>query len=127
LRIDAGTFRFFLSIDGALYPGINLGQYQYFDYSTSLIANRWYYFAVVVGGTLTSPTLTMYINNTTQTFSPVNLKSSVTLNQDYRIGINQSNNESLNGSVAKLLIYNRALTQQEVLQNYNATKSRFGL
>jgi len=127
LRIDAGTFRFFLSIDGALYPGINLGQYQYFDYSTSLIANRWYYFAVVVGGTLTSPTLTMYINNTPQTFSPVNLKSSVTLNQDYRIGINQSNNESLNGSVAKLLIYNRALSATEIQQNYNATKGRFGL
>jgi hypothetical protein len=31
------------------------------------------------------------------------------------------------GSVGALQIYNRALTQQEILQNYNATKSRFGL
>ena len=29
--------------------------------------------------------------------------------------------------LANLKIYNRALTAQEVLQNYNATKSRFGL
>jgi hypothetical protein len=32
-----------------------------------------------------------------------------------------------NGRIGQILIYNRALTQQEVLQNYNATKSRFGL
>jgi hypothetical protein len=33
----------------------------------------------------------------------------------------------LNGSIANSLIYNRALTSQEVTQNYNATKTRFGL
>jgi 7,8-dihydro-6-hydroxymethylpterin-pyrophosphokinase len=31
------------------------------------------------------------------------------------------------GFVSSTLIYNRALTPQEVLQNYNATKRRFGL
>ncbi len=31
------------------------------------------------------------------------------------------------GSVSNLLIYNIALTAAEILQNYNATKSRFGL
>jgi hypothetical protein len=32
-----------------------------------------------------------------------------------------------NGKISTTRIYNRALTAQEVLQNYNATKSRFGL
>ena len=32
-----------------------------------------------------------------------------------------------NGSISNALIYNRALTATEVLQNYNATKGRFGL
>ena len=32
-----------------------------------------------------------------------------------------------NGEIAVAKIYNRALTAQEVLQNYNATKTRFGL
>ncbi len=127
LRIDSATFRFFLSIDGVLYPGINQGQYQYFDYSTQLLASRWYNFAVVVGGTLTSPTLTMYINAVSQTFSPVNLKSSVTLNQDYRIGANQFNSEFFNGYIAQVQIYNRTLSAAEIQQNYNATKGRFGL
>ena len=31
------------------------------------------------------------------------------------------------GSVAQVMIYNRALSAQEVAQNYNATKTRFGL
>jgi hypothetical protein len=33
----------------------------------------------------------------------------------------------LNGNIANLQIYNRALSSTEVLQNYNAQKSRFGL
>ena len=32
-----------------------------------------------------------------------------------------------NGLISNIQIYNRALTPQEVLQNYNATKSRYGL
>jgi hypothetical protein len=35
------------------------------------------------------------------------------------------NNRNLNGSISGLMIYNRALTAQEILQNYNATKGRY--
>jgi hypothetical protein len=31
------------------------------------------------------------------------------------------------GRIASTIMYNRELTATEVLQNYNATKSRFGL
>jgi len=33
----------------------------------------------------------------------------------------------LSGSIALTRIYNKALTQAEVIQNYNATKTRFNL
>ena len=33
----------------------------------------------------------------------------------------------LNGNVASVILYNRALTAAEVLQNFNATRTRFGL
>jgi hypothetical protein len=39
---------------------------------------------------------------------------------------NQSNNRFI-GTIYSAFIYNRALTQAEVLQNYNATKERFGI
>ena len=40
---------------------------------------------------------------------------------------NPGGDEYFNGNISQILIYNRALTQQEVLQNYNATKGRFNL
>ena len=33
--------------------------------------------------------------------------------------------QHFNGNISQVQIYNRALTQQEILQNYNATKNRF--
>jgi hypothetical protein len=39
----------------------------------------------------------------------------------------QNNNWHQPMDLGSFKIYNRALTQQEILQNYNATKSRFGL
>ena len=42
-------------------------------------------------------------------------------------GWNNSNSYEINGEYAMVRIYNRELSQSEILQNYNATKSRFGL
>jgi hypothetical protein len=36
-------------------------------------------------------------------------------------------NFQVNGRIASVRLYNRAITSLEVLQNYNATKTRFGL
>jgi hypothetical protein len=41
-------------------------------------------------------------------------------------GVN-ANYPYFNGKIANLTYYNRALSASEVLQNYNATKARFGL
>lgn len=37
-----------------------------------------------------------------------------------------SNSETSTGNISQVQIYNRALTYQEILQNYNATKTRYG-
>jgi hypothetical protein len=44
----------------------------------------------------------------------------------WRIG-NSDGWTSVNGDIYNFSIYNRALSQQEITQNYNATKTRFGL
>jgi hypothetical protein len=51
------------------------------------------------------------------------IESSSTSDTTFRIG----GFTSCNATVAFVRIYNRALSSSEVLQNYNATKSRFGL
>jgi hypothetical protein len=43
------------------------------------------------------------------------------------IGRSFSGGEYFSGNVATTQIYNRALSQNEITQNYNATKARFGL
>ena len=61
-----------------------------------------------------------YINGTTLVGS-----SSNSLNT--RIGTRDSNGVPLNGRISNIQVYTRVLSATEILQNYNATKSRFGL
>ena len=45
----------------------------------------------------------------------------------WRLGTRGNTTFPLNGNMYNLKAYNKILTAQEVLQNYNATKNRFGL
>jgi hypothetical protein len=45
----------------------------------------------------------------------------------FRIGRDGNGTDRFQGNVSNVLLYNRALSAQEVLQNYNSTKSKFGL
>ena len=50
-----------------------------------------------------------------------------TASAQFRVGINTINTEAFNGKIFNTQIYNRALSATEILQNYNATKGRYGL
>jgi hypothetical protein len=79
---------------------------------------------------------TLYVDGVSKG-TPVNISSTSNVNlntsTDYLfIGsyadiTGQTPSLFLNGNISQSLIYNRALSASEVLQNYNATKSRFGL
>ncbi len=54
--------------------------------------------------------------------------TSISVGQNFRIGSDVNGiGEVFGGNLYNLKIYNRALTAQEVQQNYNATRSRFGI
>jgi hypothetical protein len=87
--------------------------------NTTLNVGNWYNLIWVN----TSGSMVMYVNgvadsnsftSTTSNGGPINC-----------IGKNWAN--SFSGRVATTQIYNRALTQTEITQNFNATKTRFGL
>lgn len=61
------------------------------------------------------------IQNTTQT---VTFSKWLLPNGDFYINYPGT---GINGKVSQMQVYNRALTAQEILQNYNATKGRFNL
>jgi hypothetical protein len=94
-------------------------------YSSSasfVTTNTWYNFTI----TRISNTITLYLNGNSFTSGAVTYSPS--LSNNLYMGILRSNNalRYLNGKMANTLIYNRGLSTTEVLQNYNAVKSRFG-
>jgi hypothetical protein len=66
----------------------------------------------------------IYINNILSTSWTTN--GNMVLG-DFRIGVATNLNAYYRGNISNFKIYNRALTPQEVQQNFNATKSRYGI
>ena len=105
-------------------------RYRAFDGSYSTFAsannyinlNTWYHITV----TYNESTVNFYKNSTfTDTFTSVSLYEG--FGSTIWVGGNLVNDVYFNGTIANTQIYNRALTASEVLQNYNVTKTRFGL
>ena len=88
-------------------------------YSITVQTNIWYHVLVTSNGS----THKLYLNGAdvqTQTGSGPFLSSTSTL----KVGYGEIHTYH-NGRIGLYRIYNRALTAQEVLQNYNATKKRY--
>lgn len=91
--------------------------------------NTWKYYTVTYN--YSSKTQVVYINGNF-VISGVNSNninhSSLQIARGGQTGSGQLSYYSyLKCQISQLLIYNRALTAQEILQNYNATKKRYGL
>jgi len=66
-------------------------------------------------------TAKMYVNGELK--STLNSSGGINNNRMFVIGYNWDGMS--NASISQTLLYNKTLTQQEILQNYNATKNRF--
>jgi len=121
--------------NGYLYWRINIGNSSKDrTYTSGLTLNEWTH---VVGTAeyngSSSYTQALYING--QSVSSTTAAASGTWGDGTsrvfaifgNVEATHQNNNCLNGKVALANVYNRALSSQEVLQNYNATKGRFGL
>jgi hypothetical protein len=98
-------------------------------YSTSVTVNSgyintgmWHHLIGTFNGT---NTLKIYVDGVERS-STVHGSNLVPYQNSYELSIIQ-NSYSLNGRVAAARVYNICFTPAQVLQNYNATKSRFGL
>jgi hypothetical protein len=91
--------------------------------NATLSNNVWYHLTMVYDGS----TWKGYINSNLD-FS-VSKTGTISSNAQLYIGYTPAIGEEagFNGNIAQVSIYNRALTPQEILQNFNATRSRFGV
>jgi len=87
--------------------------------------NTWINWAITCDNT----TMYVYKNGTSYTNTTSTAISVSSQFSTLSIGVpnNVLNNYLGNFKIANLMFYNRALTATEILQNYNATKTRFGL
>jgi len=97
--------------------------------TTTLNTGTWYHLSVSYLG---ETTVKMYVNGTLDatknTLSPtagVGTSTWTSTNTNPRLGAWYNGSFPFNGSIATTQIYNRALSDAEVLQNYNATKGRY--
>ena len=110
----------------------NIGNQYFFDWevggvraqntypgTTSDILNKWVQLTATIG----DGSVKIYSNGL-QVGSTVAVSGSIkTIDSDFRVGMLGYN--YFVGSISNTQLYNRALSATEVLQNYNATKSRF--
>ena len=92
--------------------------YGGFDYNC---AGKWTNLSIVKNGSTTY----CYLNGSL--YASMNSFTYTNQSNSGRYGLNLTNVEPLNGNISSSKIYNRALSASEILQNFNALKSRFGL
>lgn len=100
----------------------------------TLNLNQWYMCTMVINRT---STVDLYINGVLQAVDNTNIISqwsglNFQSNNPFRVGSYTAQDNTspalvLPGNIALTQVYFRTLSAQEVLQNYNATKGRFGL
>jgi len=86
--------------------------------SITLSNNIWYHLV----GTYNSGAINLYVNGITGGSGNYTYSAS---SENLILGRYYAGSFSLEGQLSNVKFYNRALTAQEVLQNYNATKKRY--
>jgi hypothetical protein len=117
-RVDNGFLKYYTTTVSGDFQGIT---------PAAITNGVWYFAAITVSGTLSSPTASVFLNGTTYNYSLSALSSTPDLTNIHCIGGNVYINEGFNGNISQVQIYNRALTPQEISQNFNATRYRYGI
>jgi hypothetical protein len=98
---------------------------------SKIFTNTWYNIVATYDGTSTAEGVFLYINNVSQSkvITHSNLTTSIQTTYGLNIGARTAPGTEgyFLGNFAFTQIYNRDLTPAEISQNYNATKTRFGL
>ena len=94
-------------------------------FNGTINASTWYNVSISYNGSVISGYLNGQLNNT----KAVILDTYPSPPTGVSLGVNgiRSSFAYFNGKIAQAMMYNKALSAAEVLQNFNATKSRFGL
>jgi hypothetical protein len=118
VRIDTGVLNYFTSNAAGTFQNV---------VGPSLTANTWHYAAVVVSGSISSATCSLFVDKDYQSATPLAaMTASVSMTTPVHIG-HSGLGEYFNGKMGVVMFYDRALTNEEIYSNYHALKSRYGM
>jgi len=110
--------------NGRSYIEIESSQFKFNTGAVALggavVANTWYNGAITFNGS----TLLVYLNGVQVNIGTPTLNTGT---GNLILGRFVTNVFPLTGNIAQYSLYNRALSAQEILRNYEATRTRFGL
>jgi hypothetical protein len=116
-------------VSNAFFGSICNGSGTYNDLFAPLptVANVWYNIVFTWNGSqLNIYNNGVVIGTTTQTINNQILATDLTIGGNTYKGAG-GGDDTFNGKIASVKLYNRGLTASEILQNFNMTKTRFGL
>lgn len=121
----AGGHYMFFSGTPTLYAGnANVTPYvPGFGSATSFSYGTWYCATVV----FSDPQISLYVNGVLNQFDPTYSAGGHGGDGSTNLACFGPGGNLLNGRIAEVLCYGNALTAQQVLQNFNATRSRYGI
>jgi hypothetical protein len=121
----SGNYKAFLNVGNGISSGTT-GRRSFITDDEVIIGNQWCH---VVGVINSGPTFKIYINGQEKpgTLSGTGGALVWGVNTTTEVGPSNAFNEVLAGKVSNVKFYNSILTPTEILQNYNTTKTRYGL
>jgi hypothetical protein len=98
------------------------GAVNTYTFNSNLLVpnNTW----CMVAMSVTSTAATLYVNTSSATNTVSHTSTTI---DDLKLGQDDFGSRFMNGNIANVMMYNRALSANEIFQNFNATRSRFGV
>jgi hypothetical protein len=120
-----GNYALFLSIGNGTILG-NSGRRSFTTTTKDVVGGSWTH---IVGTISAGPAFKIYVNGVEKSGTLSGTAASIDwgTNTPTTIGQNNGSNIFINAKIANVKFYNTLLSSTQVLQNYNATKTRFGL
>jgi hypothetical protein len=119
IRLDGDKLNYFTSTSS--------GTFQFKQFSTTYTQNTWHFFAVIVNGSLASPSITLYLDGVAEQSSLSALSTTPDTSVPIWIGRSSADvdTEDFGGQIDEIQIYNRSLSLDEINLAYFSNLQRF--
>jgi hypothetical protein len=111
-------------------PFVGLSNVMRIQTSASYNDGNWTNGVITYNGSGNRSGMTIYINGTspaTESYDSNSISGTMITTASFQLGARDGTQQPFSGSIGQVSVFNRALSSDEVLQNYESTRERFNL